>query len=94
MEDVLREFPRLRKLRIVMLLGHSVLKQTACWLPREAINQDGTVAPLMVSEFQQLVPKLAGNKYSEAYVCVTKYDGYIPPEANIQRSKKACSTTG
>ena len=56
--------------------------------------QDGTVAPLMVSEFQKLVPKLSGNKYSEAYVCVTKYDGYIPPEANIQRSKKACSTTG
>ena len=56
--------------------------------------QDGTVAPLMVSEFQKLVPKLSGNKYSEAYVCVTKYDGYTPPKANIHRSKKACSTLG
>ena len=56
----------------------------------------------MVKELQKMVPKFSGyskaynyqyNDY-EGYVCVTKYDGYIPPEANIQRSKKACSTTG
>ena len=52
--------------------------------------RDGTKAPLTVRELQKLVPKLSGD--SESYVCVTKYDGYIPPEANIQESKKACST--
>ena len=51
---------------------------------------EGTKAPLTVRELQKLVPKLSGD--SESYVCVTKYDGYIPPEANIQESKKACST--
>ena len=56
--------------------------------------RDGTKAPLIVREFQKLVTGEVGTGNSEAYVCVTKYDGYIPPEANIQRSKRACSTTG
>ena len=45
----------------------------------------------MMSEFQKLVPRLSRKKVSEAYVCLTKYDGYIPTKANVQRSKKACS---
>jgi len=59
-------------------------------------SRDGTEAPLTVREFLNFgrVQRLSGYSEAEAYVCVTKHAGYIPPEANIQRSKKACSTRG
>jgi len=72
----------------------AICARTNSQLATKRSYRDGTVAPLMMSEFQKLVPKLSGKKVSEAYVCLTKYDGYIPTKANVQRSKKACSTTG
>ena len=60
--------------------------------------RDGTEAPLMVREFLKLDPKLSAEVASETrwiagdYLCVTKYNMTSPSEANIQRSKKACST--
>ena len=56
--------------------------------------RDGTKAPLTMKELQKLSATNSWTARGKAYVCVTKYDGYIPPEANIQRSKKACSITG
>jgi len=60
--------------------------------------QHGTMEPLTVRELKNLVPRGSrprriGNSSNNAYVCVTKYDGYTPTEANMQRSRNACSTT-
>ena len=56
--------------------------------------RDGTEAPLMMRHLLKLDPKLSAEVARGNYLCMTKYNMTSPSEADIQRSKKACSITG